>query len=88
MWAERCTSGSAVAEIYFLLRVHSDRVKTTLLPLVFVVVCGNVVRSSGASDITLPAGSKIKTREDEEGARYWVRCREVSVRAIFLCGRH
>ena len=30
-------------------------------------------------------GSKIKTREDEEGARYWVRCREVLVRQFFVC---
>jgi hypothetical protein len=40
--------------------------------LVFVAVCGNAVSSSDASDITLPAGSKVKTREDVEGARYWV----------------
>ena len=49
-----------------------------------MAVCGNVVRSSGASDITLLAGSKIKTREDEEGARYWARCREVLVRQFFV----
>jgi hypothetical protein len=53
--------------------------------LVFVAVCGNAVRSSGASDITLPAGSKFKTREDEEGARYWVTCPEVLVRQFFVC---
>jgi len=70
---------------FFLFCVNSDRVKTTLMLLVFVAVCGNAVRSSGASDITLPSGSKFKTREDEEGARYWVRCREVLVRQFFVC---
>ena len=49
-----------------------------------MAVCGNVVRSSGASDITLTAGSKIKTREDEEGARYCDRCREVLVGQFFV----
>ena len=71
--------------IHFLCFVHTDGVKTTLLLLVFVAVCGDAVRSSGASDITLPAGSKIKTREDEEGARYWVRCRGALVRRFFVC---
>jgi hypothetical protein len=52
--------------------------------LVFVAVCGNAVSSSGASDITLPAGSKVKTREDVEGSRYWVRCREVLVGQFFV----
>jgi len=29
--------------------------------------------SSGASDFTLPSGSKVKTRGGEEGARYWIK---------------
>jgi hypothetical protein len=85
--AERCISRSAGRWNihFFLFCVNSDRVKTTLMLLVFVAVCGNAVRSSGASDITLPSGSKFKTREDEEGARYWVGCREVLVRQFFVC---
>jgi hypothetical protein len=69
----------------FIFCFNIERVNATLLLLVFVVVCGNAVSSSGASDFTLPSGSKIKTREDEQGARYWLKCREVFVGQFFVC---